>query len=101
MTSFRVVICGGGIAAVEGLLRVRKLLGDKASVEVVAPNDELVYRPMAVKEPFAAGPPASYPLARITDDCRAEWRKDSLGWVDPDAQAVHTGAGESVPYDAC
>ena len=58
MSDFRVVICGGGIAAAEGLLRLRRLAGDSVDVELIAPNQELVYRPMAVREPFAFGPPA-------------------------------------------
>ena len=99
MSDSRIVICGGGIAAVEGLLRLRKLLGDSASIELIAPNEKLVYRPMAVKQPFAAGPPKRYPLKRITADCGAEWRQDSLAWVDRDRQVVHTGEGQSVEFD--
>ena len=68
MSDFRVVICGGGIAAVEGLLRLRRLAGDSVDIELIAPNEELVYRPMAVRQPFAAGPPRRYPLgaSRVT-----------------------------------
>lgn len=76
------------------------MLGDSASVEVVAPNDDLIYRPMAVRSPSPRARRRPIRWRGIADDCRAEWRKDSLGWVDPDAQTVHTGAGESVPYDA-
>ena len=70
MSDFRVVICGGGIAAVEGLLRLRRLAGDSVDIELIAPNEELVYRPMAVREPFAFGPPRRYPLRRIARDTR-------------------------------
>jgi sulfide:quinone oxidoreductase len=100
MNGFRVVICGGGIAAVEGLLRLRRLAGDSLEVELIAPGAELVYRPMAVREPFAFGPPRRYPLRRIAREANAEWTQDSLEWVDPDAQVVHTGAGRRVEYDA-
>ena len=48
MSRFRVVICGGGIAAVEALLRLQTLAGDALDVSLVAPNDELRYRPLAV-----------------------------------------------------
>ena len=100
MSDFRVVICGGGIAAVEGLLRLRRLAGDSVDIELIAPNEELVYRPMAVREPFAFGPPQRYPLRRIARDCNADWSQDGLAWVEPDAQAVHTQAGRRVEYDA-
>jgi len=100
MSDFRVVICGGGIAAAEGLLRLRRLLGDSVNIELIAPGEELVYRPMAVREPFAFGPPRRYPLRRIARDCDAGWMQDSLVWVDPDAQVVHTGEQMRVEYDA-
>jgi sulfide:quinone oxidoreductase len=100
MSDFRVVICGGGIAAAEGLLRLRRLAGDSVDVELIAPNEELVYRPMAVREPFAFGPPRRYPLSRLARDADANWTQDSLAWVDPDAQVVHTESGRSVEYDA-
>src|SRR5215212_3742249 len=99
MSDFRVVICGGGIAAVEGLLRLRRLAGDSVHIELIAPNEELVYRPMAVREPFAFGRPRRYPLRRIARDCDADWIQDSLGWLDPDARVVHTGDGKRVEYD--
>jgi len=100
MADFRVVICGGGIAAVEGLLRLRALAGDAVDVELIAPNDELVYRPLAVREPFAFGAPRRYPLRRIARDTEADWIKDTLAWVDRDSQVVHTGGGQEVSYDA-
>ncbi len=100
MTDFRVVICGGGIAAAEGLLRLRRLAGDSVRIDVIAPNDDLVYRPLAVREPFSFGAPSRYPLRRIAADCGAEWTRDTLDWVDPEAQAVGTGDGKRLEYDA-
>jgi sulfide:quinone oxidoreductase len=100
MSEFRVVICGGGIAAVEGLLRLRKLVGDSVEIELIAPNEDLVYRPMAVGEPFAFGPAERYPLRHIARDGDAQWTQDTLSWVDPSAQVVHTGEGRRVEYDA-
>lgn len=100
MADFRVVICGGGIAAVEGLLHLRRLAGDSVDIELVAPGDDLVYRPLAVRQPFAFGPPKRYPLRRIARDARADWTQDALEWVDPDARVVHTAEGRRVEYDA-
>ena len=100
MADFRVVICGGGIAAVEGLLRLRRLAGDSLDIQLLAPADELVYRPLAVREPFAFGAPRRYPLRRIARDTQAEWTKDALEWVDPDAGVVHTAEGRRLEYNA-
>jgi NADH dehydrogenase FAD-containing subunit len=90
----------GGIAALEGLLRLRRLLGSSVDIDVVAPNDELVMRPLAVRQPFAFGPPSRYELGRILADSGANWLKDTLAWVDREAQVVHTGDGETLRYDA-
>jgi sulfide:quinone oxidoreductase len=100
VTRFRVVICGGGIAAVEGLLRLRRLGGDALEVTLVAPGDELRYRPLAVDEPFAMRGVRRYPLRTIAQRTEAEWVQDAAEWVDPDGQAVHTSGGDAVSYDA-
>ena len=100
MSEFRIVICGGGIAAVEALLHLRRLAGSSVGVDLIAPNEELVYRPMAVREPFSFGAPRRYPLRRIARDTDAEWLQDSLAWVDPEARIVHTESGEQMEFDA-
>jgi sulfide:quinone oxidoreductase len=97
---FRVVICGGGIAAVEGLLRLRTLTGDALDATLVAPGGELRYRPLAVDEPFALRRVRSYPLGTIARRTGAEWVQDAAEWVDPDGQTLHTGGGRAFPYDA-
>jgi sulfide:quinone oxidoreductase len=100
MAGFRVVICGGGIAAVEGLLRLRALAADALEIEVIAPNDDLVMRPLAVREPFSFGTPQRYPLGRIARDAQAELTKDALDRVDPGGRVVHTAEGREANYDA-
>lgn len=99
MDRFRVVICGGGIAAIEGLLRLRRLAGDAIEIKFLSPADELRYRPVSVQEPFARPAARRYRLGRIADRTRSEWVQDAVEWIDPDGQAVHTRAGESLPYD--
>lgn len=94
------LICGGGIAAVEALLRLRRLTGDTLEVTFLAPGEELRYRPMAVQEPFSRPAARRYPLRKIAQRAGAEWVQDSLEWVDPDSQEAHTGDGQALPYDA-
>jgi len=100
MDRFRVVICGGGIAAVEGLLRLRKLAGDSVDITIVAPNEELILRPLAVRQPFAGGAPARYPLARIAAGNDAEWIQESLSSVDLEAQRALTDGDRQLGFDA-
>jgi sulfide:quinone oxidoreductase len=84
---------------VEGLLRLRRLVGDAFEITLVAPADELRYRPVAVQEPFSRPGVRRYPLRRIAQRTDAEWVQDGLEWVDPDEQLVHTAEGRSLPYD--
>jgi sulfide:quinone oxidoreductase len=100
MDPFSIVVAGGGVAAVEGLLRLRKLLGDAAKVTLLAPNEEFAFRALSVKEPFALGGVERHPIRHITRDASADWVEDTLAWVDTDGQIVHTGEGEEFGYDA-
>ena len=100
MSGFRVLVCGGGIAGVEGLLRLHRLTGDALELTLLAPADELRYRPMAVQEPFSRPGPRRYPLRKIARHVGAEWVQSGLEWVDPDGQQAHTTDGHAIPYDA-
>lgn len=100
MDQFSVVIAGGGVAAIEGLLRLRRLVGDAVKITLLAPNEEFAFRALSVKEPFALGGAERHALRHIVRDAGAEWRRDTLSWIDPDAQVVHTGDGVELGYDA-
>jgi sulfide:quinone oxidoreductase len=100
MDRFSVVIAGGGVAAIEGLLRLRRLVGDAVKITLLAPNEEFAFRALSVKEPFALGAAERHPIRHITRDAGAEWVQDTLAWVDPDGQVVHTAGGAELPYDA-
>ena len=97
---FEVVVCGGGIAGVEGLLRLRRLAGDRVRVTLVSPDPDLVYRPLAVREPFAPSGVRRYPLGRITADLGARWLRDGLSRVDPASRTVRTESGATLAYEA-
>jgi sulfide:quinone oxidoreductase len=100
MDSFRAVICGGGFAGIEGLLRLHRLAGDRVAVTLLTPEDVLVYRPLTVLAPFEAGTAARYPIERIAADAHAHWVRDSADWVDPTNRVVHTTSGQQLNYDA-
>ena len=96
----RVIVAGGGVAALETALALRELAPDRTDVTVIAPNAEFVYRPMAVREPFAYGAARRYPLPSVVNDAGAQLVSDELAWIDPAGQIVHTKAGEELSYDA-
>ena len=95
-----VLIAGGGVAALEALLALRDLAGDRARLTLLAPNSEFVYRPMTVREPFSYGAAQRFPLERILADAAARRIDDVLVSVDPGARTVRTGAGGEHRYDA-
>ena len=97
---FRVVIAGGGVAAMEATLALSDLAPADTQVTIVAPNPEFVYRPLAVREPFAYGPAGRYPLADIAAHAGATLLSDKLEWVDPAERTIHTHGSGPLPYDA-
>jgi sulfide:quinone oxidoreductase len=98
--AFRVVIAGGGVAAMEATLALADLAPPGTEVTVVAPNPELLYRPLTVREPFAYGPAKRYPLADIAERGHAKLLTDKLEWVDPDRRTIHTHDSGPLGYDA-
>ena len=49
------LIAGAGVAGLEAALALRALAEGELSVELLAPEAEFVYRPLAVTEPFGVG----------------------------------------------
>lgn len=96
----RVLIAGGGVAALEAALALRDLLGEAVTVELLAPEDELTLRPLAVGAAFGIEPPPPLSLAAITADLGASHRRDALASVDVEARSVGTRSGEEVGYEA-
>jgi len=99
-SSLDVVVAGGGVAGLEALLALRDLAGDRVQLTLVAPEEEYVYRSMAVAEPFALGRARRHRLADIASDIGVRLISDRLVEVeDPQRTAILAG-GERVVYDA-
>lgn len=98
MAGYRILVAGGGPAAVEAVLTLRAL-APAAEVTCLAPDDELVYRPLSVTEPFAGRAVRRYPL-RSLEELGARFHQDRLAAVEPENRVVVTGAGEHLDYDA-
>jgi sulfide:quinone oxidoreductase len=95
-----VLIAGAGPAGLEAALALRDLAGERVRVTLLAPEDELTYRPVSVAEPFALGVTRRYPLDAIARDVGAARVVDRLASVDPEAHVVRTSGGREVRYDA-
>jgi len=96
----RVLIVGGGPAAIEAALTLQRLAGDRVTTTVLAPESHFVARPMSVLSPFAAGGPERRSLASLVREAGAQLKPGALSAVHADGHAVMTTDGDTVPYDS-
>lgn len=96
----KVLIAGGGVAALEAALALSEFAPNQTSRTLLTSSEEFVYRPMTVVEPFAYPPARRYPLAQIAEDAGAQLIADTLSWVEPDRRIAHTADGQDIAYDA-
>ena len=97
---FGVLVAGGGVAGLETLLALRHLAGDRIEPTLLTPEQEFVYRPMAVAEPFARGHSQRHRLDAIAEDLGARLVCGSLATVDDRTRTAVTSTGERLSYDA-
>ena len=95
----RVLIAGGGVAALEAALALRALAEDRVSVEMLAPEPQFWYRPFAVAEPFGLGEVRRFELPELAAAAGATFSPGALTRVDAGGRQVQTSAGSSIPYD--
>lgn len=95
----RVVIVGGGIAALEAVLALQAVAQDRVTVTVVAPEPEFTLRPLGVATPFARGHARTLPLASFMAEQGGRFRRAAVLGVDTDAKTVRCVSGEDEPYD--
>jgi len=88
------------VAGLEALLALRDLAGDRVALTLLSADEEFVYRPMAVAEPFGRGRADRHPLADIASDVEAELIRAALVEVDAGGRIAITGTGQRVSYDA-
>jgi sulfide:quinone oxidoreductase len=100
MTEMRVVVAGAGVAGLETALALQALADTFVSVELVAPETEFIYRPLAVAEPFRVAEMRRFPLERLVHAAGATLRTGAVVSVDADRKTVTLEAGENLAYDA-
>jgi len=96
----RVLIAGAGVAAFEAALALRELGSDRVTIELVAPEEEFVYRPLAVAAPFRMGEVRRFPLRRLVEAAGATLTQAAVRQVDAERKLVTTDGGQELPYDA-
>ena len=97
---FGVLIAGGGVAALETVLALADIAGDRVSVELLCPDEQFTLRAPSVAQPFGGEQPRTIDLARFCEQHGARFRRDSLAEVWGEQRRVLTATAEEVPYDA-
>jgi sulfide:quinone oxidoreductase len=96
----RVLVAGGGVAAVETVLALRALAADLVDLDIVSPEPQFWYRPVAVAEPFEHGEVRRFELASIATATGAALTLAHVASIDPDAHVARTSQGAEMEYDA-
>lgn len=96
----RVVVAGGGVAALEAVLALRELAEGGVEIVVLSANRFFEYVPLSVAEPFDLGRAHRFELSEILRDSDARAIVDALELVDAAGQEVRTAGGLSLSYDA-
>jgi sulfide:quinone oxidoreductase len=98
--SFQVLVVGGGVAGIEAVLALRELAGELVDVELVAPEHQFFYRPLAVLEPFGRRPRDSWELADLTRAAGARFTPGELRALDIEGHVAELTSGQRIPYSA-
>jgi sulfide:quinone oxidoreductase len=97
--SMQLLIVGGGPAALEGVLAVQRLAGDRVTITLVSDRDEFVYRPVAVAEPFGFATAQRFSLVRFAQDRGIDLRLGRVQSVDASAHRVRLEDGADLHFD--
>lgn len=95
----RVLIAGGGVAALEAALALRALADIRVSVELIAPEPHFWYRPLSVSEPFGLGEARRFELSALATAAGATFSPGELVEVDATGHRARTSSGAAIPYD--
>ena len=100
LPGFRVLIAGGGVAALEAAFALRDLAPEHVSCTMLAPTSEFTVRAQTIAEPFNHGTAERYSLAQLAQAAGAELTLGSLAGVDATRRIARTRDGSEITYDA-
>lgn len=95
----RVVIVGGGVAALEAMLAIREMGGPRVAVDMFAPRKDFVLKPLGVSEAFGQGEALTYDLEELATNAGATFHLRTVKSVDREHRRIHLHEGIEFPYD--
>lgn len=95
----KVLIAGGGVAALEVLLGLSEVAAGRVDLTLMCPDDTFVYPPLAVAEPFGIAEAPVLSVDELAAEAGATRIRDSLAAVDSIASEVLTGSGRTIAFD--
>lgn len=96
----RVLVAGGGVAALEAVLALRAYSKTHFVIDIVAPEREFHARPLSVAEPFDAVQRKPLDLRAFASDTAARYHQDAIAAVDAPRRVIRTSGGKQLGYDA-
>jgi sulfide:quinone oxidoreductase len=91
----RVLVAGGGVAALEFTLALHLMTGDRVALELLAPSADFTHRPFSVRSPFSGEPARQIAFDRT----HLVHHRGALAEVDHAHHEVRTTDGGRLPYD--
>ena len=95
----RVLIAGGGVAAIEAALALRDLAADRVAVELLAPEQHFWYRPLSVVAPFELGEVTRFELDALARQIGGSFTLGALTGIDEWRHIAHTSKNTQITYD--
>jgi sulfide:quinone oxidoreductase len=96
----RVVVAGGGAAALEAVLALRAFAPTELEIELVAPDERFHARPLSVAAPFGLVEREPLGLHAFAADNATRFHHGAIAGVNPIERTVETVAGATIGYDA-
>jgi sulfide:quinone oxidoreductase len=96
----RVVVAGGGVAALEAVLALRALAPTQLEIELLAPDRTFHARPLSVAAPFGLVDRKPLDLQHFASDHATRFHHGAMARVNVPRRTLTTVAGKTIGYDA-